>query len=263
MKTAELECGSIYYHDFGQGEPILLVHGFPLDHTQWKHQLETLSKSFRVIAPDLAGFGGSVRLKPLETLKIFADELIELLDELNLPKVHFCGLSMGGYIGWQFWKHYASRLSSLIACNTRAAADSETVARARRVTAHNVRHEGLDKFANDMVSKLFAPEHLKQMASQVEEVRQVILNTNVETVAQSLEAMAIRPDATSWLSAIENPMLFIAGSEDGVTPAKEMKDNAALPPNARYVEIDGAGHLSPLENPAEFNEAVLAFLTEL
>jgi 3-oxoadipate enol-lactonase len=169
---------------------------------------------------------------------------------------------MGGYIGWQFWKRYSSRLDQLIACNTRAAADSETVARARRVTAHNVRNEGLTKLADDMVLKLFAPENLIQMAAQVEEVRRVILNANVETVAQSLVAMAIRPDATSWLPEIENRILFVAGSEDGVTPAKEMKENASLPPHAEYVELGIAGHLSPLENPGAFNQAVLAFLTK-
>jgi pimeloyl-ACP methyl ester carboxylesterase len=260
VKIAELDCGTIHYHDLGHGDPLMLVHGFPLDHSQWQNQLEPLSRSFRVIAPDLPGFGRSVRKKPIESIQTFVDDLIELLDAIKVLQVSFCGLSMGGYIGWQFWKHHPYRLNRLIACNTRAAADSETVARARRVTAHNVRSEGLAKLADDMVSRLFAPKNLTEMPDQVEQVRRVIRNTNVEIVAQSLEAMAIRPDATSWLSAIENPILFVAGAEDVVTPASEMQENAALPFRAEFVILSGAGHLSPLENSQAFNQAVLAFM---
>jgi 3-oxoadipate enol-lactonase len=262
MINCELECGNVHFHDVGQGESLLLVHGFPLDHSMWRHQLNSLSQHFRLIVPDLAGFGRSVRYTEIESTQTFAEDLIELLDYLDLARVHFCGLSMGGYIGWQFWKHHSDRLDRLIACNTRAAADSETVARGRRVTAQTVRNEGVQKLADEMVKKLFAPANQTQKSGEVSQIHNVILETNPETIVQSLLAMAARPDATPWLEQIEHPVLFVAGTEDQITPADEMKENAERVKSSQFALLPDSGHLSPLENPDAFNEAILSFLNK-
>ncbi len=234
----------------------------------WRHQVDGLAQSHQVIVPDLPGFGKSPMNGPSQSdqgdrpLSIpgMAEELVRMLDQLKIEQVTFCGLSMGGYIGWQFWRSYPDRLAGLIACNTRAAADTEVVARARRVSAENVRSSGTEKLAADMIPKLFAASSLEKLPSEVAETRQVILSTNRETVAQALEAMAPRPDATPWLSEIKIPTLFIAGAEDGITPSDEMKANADLVEGSTFVEIPQAGHLSPLENPEEFNRVVSEFM---
>jgi pimeloyl-ACP methyl ester carboxylesterase len=167
---------------------------------------------------------------------------------------------MGGYIGWQFWRYYPERLKHLIACNTRAAADSETVARTRRIGAQGVRCEGVSNLADGMIGRLFATENLDRLTAEVQSIRESMLRASPETVAQSLEAMAIREDATSWLSQIDKPTLFVAGADDVITPPNEMRENANLVPGAALVELSQAGHLSPLENPVAFNQAIETFL---
>src|SRR4029078_1560002 len=120
MKTAKISTGELAYIDRGVGQPVLLVHGFPLDHTMWDAQIEALCKHSRVIAPDLRGFGksplGSVDPVNGITMERYADDLAELLDVLQLgtdQPIVFVGLSMGGYIAWQFVRKYAARLRAV------------------------------------------------------------------------------------------------------------------------------------------------------
>jgi 3-oxoadipate enol-lactonase len=130
---------ALSYVDRGTGIPLLLVHGFPLDHSMWSHQIEELSSFGRVLAPDLRGFGQSGVTEGTVTMERFADDLAALLDAVGVGEpVVFCGLSMGGYIGWQFWKRHPSRLRALVLCDSRAAADSAEGARARRQSAEKV-----------------------------------------------------------------------------------------------------------------------------
>ena len=167
---------------------------------------------------------------------------------------------MGGYIGWQFWKYHRDRLKRLIACDTRAAADQESVARGRRISAEMVRQNGTAQVAAQMIPKLFHAENLQLRFAEVEAVRQMVVTSNPETLAQAQLAMAERPDATSWLKEIRVPTLFVVGEHDQITTVSEMRENASQVGNAQLVEISNAGHLPPLENPGEFNQALLKFL---
>src|SRR5437588_1423727 len=147
---------------------LLLVHGFPLDHTMWKYQLDGLADVARVIAPDLRGFGrsgvtpGTVSPDTLSpdtvSMERYADDLAGLLDALKIgEKIVFCGLSMGGYIAWQFWRKYSSRVAKLILCDTRAAPDTPDAAKTRLTTAERVQKTGTQALAELMLGKLFAP----------------------------------------------------------------------------------------------------------
>ncbi len=251
---------TINFLDVGAGPVVLLVHGFPLNHLMWRNQINFLSTNHRVICPDLLGFGASHCSGQPLTLRQWVADLIGLLDRLEIEKVSFCGLSMGGYIGWQFWKQYPDRLTNLIACNTRAGADSETMVRARRVSAQAAREKGIGNLANEMIVKMFAPANLSSLTEAVELVREMISSTDPESVAQGQLAMAARLDATPWLTEIRVPTLFIAGQFDNITPTAEMQSNCELVPGAQICEIPHAGHLTPLENPQIFNEVLLAFL---
>ncbi|MGE3777939.1 MAG: alpha/beta fold hydrolase, partial [Pirellulaceae bacterium] len=127
----------------GKGVPLLLVHGFPLDHTMWQKQLDDLSQVCRVVAPDLRGFGRSEVTPGMVSMGQFADDLAALLDALQISEpMIFCGLSMGGYVAWQFWRRHRSRLRGLILCDTRSVADSPEAAAGRRTTADKVVAQG-------------------------------------------------------------------------------------------------------------------------
>src|SRR5882757_8416984 len=168
MKTAKISTGELAYIDLGTGQPVLLVHGFPLDHTMWNAQIESLSTHARVIAPDLRGFGKSP-LGPVDpthgiTMERYADDLAEFLDKLNLgadQPIVFVGLSMGGYIAWQFVRKHASRLRALALLDTRSLADTEEARAGRLKMAENVAEWGSGHVAEMMGPKLSAPSTFK------------------------------------------------------------------------------------------------------
>ena len=244
MNAVKIAGAKLEFVDRGAGPVLLLVHGFPLDHSQWNYQIEELAKGCRVLAPDLPGFGRSeLGFNPI-SLRGMAADLARLLDELKLEKITYCGLSMGGYIGWQFWKYHRDRLERLIACDTRAAADLETVARGRRINAELVRQNGTAPVADQMIPKLFQVENLQLRQAEVEAVRQMVLTSNPETLAQAQLAMAERPDATSWLGEIRVPMLFVVGEHDQITTASEMREMRArwITPSSWKFQIQGTCH---------------------
>lgn len=245
----------------GAGPPLLLVHGFPLDHSMWKYQLDGLSDICRVIAPDLRGFGKSDGETDVITMEQLADDLAELLDALNVDEpITFCGLSMGGYVAWQFRLRHASRLGRLILCDTRAIADSEEAARGRRLAASAVLSEGVSGFVEGMIPKLFAPQVTRDQPEIVDELRAVMLATRPTTVAAALRGMADRRDMLDVLPQIDVPTLVVCGEHDAISPADEMRAIADAMPNAAFCEVSGAGHMAPLERPELVNGAIRDFL---
>ncbi|MFI4874976.1 MAG: alpha/beta fold hydrolase [Blastopirellula sp. JB062] len=246
----------------GEGEPVLLAHGFPLDHSMWEAQINVLSaEGYQVIAPDLRGFGQSDAAAEKTTMRQFADDLSRLLAKLNVTRpVTFCGLSMGGYVAWQFFQHHRARLARLILCDTRANDDDEKVARGRLVMAAEVERFGLEKVPETMTPKLIAPITFEKNSAVVQSLREMILRQDRGGVAAAQRGMAERENVTGLLSTIDVPSLVICGGEDVITPPDVMRAIAAEIPDASYVEIAGAGHMAPLERAVETNTAILDFL---
>lgn len=251
--------------DQGEGIPLLLVHGFPLDHSMWRNQIGALAQHVRVIAPDLPGFGKSRAKEPgLISMDGFANRLQELLTALGVDQpVCFCGLSMGGYIGWQFWKLHRQQLGALIACDTKSLADTPEVARARQMMARSIEKEGSQTIAADLIEKLFDESTLSQQPELIEQTRKVIHESDRDVVAGAHRAMAARPDTTSWLSEIEVPTLVAVGEHDIISTPDEMLQIANSIPNSTFLKIAGAGHMAPFEQPQAFNRAVVEFLARL
>lgn len=247
----------------GEGPPLLLVHGFPLDHSMWRHQIADLSQDFRVIAPDLRGFGASTLSEETTTITMqqFADDLSELLTALGVREpVVFCGLSMGGYIGWQFERRHPEWLRALIQCDTRAVADSPEVAGNRRQAASDVLAGGPEVLAGQMVPRLFCEATLRSQPDIVTQTAAIMRGTNRRAIAAALLGMAERPDMTSALAQIHVPTLLLCGAHDVISPPAEMRSVAAAIPNARFVEIPDAGHMAPLEQPLVVNQAIRSLL---
>ncbi|MCC7424069.1 MAG: alpha/beta fold hydrolase [Planctomycetaceae bacterium] len=247
----------------GNGSPIVFVHGFPLNHTMWDAQLEAFSGTWKVIAPDLRGFGAS-SVTETATMESFADDLVRMLDEMKISEpIVLCGLSMGGYIAFEFVRKYSSRLRGLILCDTKASADTPEAAAGRRKTADQVLKEGAGQLAESMQQRLFAPSTLASQPDVVEAVRKMMLGTKPEGIAAALNGMADRPDSTPLLASIRVPTLVICGSEDKITPASEMQAMAGQIPGAKYVEVRGVGHMAPMEDADTVNAAIREFLAHL
>ncbi len=251
-----------FFADQGDGEPLLLVHGFPLDHSMWRAQLDFFSASRRVIAPDLRGFGRGPALdEDTLTMEQLADDLAALLDALQITSpVDVCGLSMGGYVAWQFWKRHRPRLKRLIQCDTRAEPDSPEAAQARLQNAERVLQDGVDGVVDGMLPKMFAAATLSDRADVVSSIRAVMAATAPRTVAAALRGMAAREDFRPYLPRLDLPTLLICGAHDAISTADEMRSVAQEIPGARFVEIAAAGHMAPCEDPAAVNQALVAFL---
>ena len=247
--------------DRGLGVPLLLVHGFPLDHSMWVSQIEGLCDTCRVIAPDLRGFGESDVTSGTVTMGQMADDIAALLDGLEVREpVVFCGLSMGGYIGWEFFMRHRDRVGSLILCDTRAICDTAEGAQGRRETAEKVVAEGPQILVDGMVSKLFSGATIANRKDIVEETCRVMMGTAPEGIAAAARGMAERIDASTLLASVDCPTLIVVGEEDAISTVEEMRSIADAIPGARFVKVAGAGHMSPLEAPAEVNEAIRQFV---
>jgi 3-oxoadipate enol-lactonase len=261
MATIQVADVSLNMVERGGGTPLLLVHGFPLDHTMWQGQLDGLAETCRVIAPDLRGFGASSVIAGTATMAQMADDLAALLDLLAITeRVVFCGLSMGGYVAWQFALRHPQKLAKLILCDTRAVADSAEVAAGRLKSTEKVLKEGASVVAEAMLPKLFAPDTAKSQPAIVEATWQVMLRTAPEGIAAALRGMAERPDVTAQLGQITVPALVICGEHDGIAPPAEMRGIAQQLPAGKFALVQNAGHMAPLEQPTAVNAAIREFL---
>lgn len=246
----------------GSGDPIMFVHGFPLDHSMWRSQIDEFSKTHTVIAPDLRGFGQSEDSAGAVSMEQFADDIAALLDQLGIEEpVTLCGLSMGGYIAWQFWKRHRNRLGKLILCDTRAIADSEEAHQTRLKAAERVLNEGQQFLAESMIPKMFAPITQERDPAKVDEVRRTMMRNSPMGIAAAQKGLAARPDVTSWLPEIDVPALLIVGEKDEISPPEEMQEIANALPQAKFAVIPDAGHLAPVEQPQAVNDIIRQFLS--
>ncbi len=250
--------------DQGEGAPVVFVHGFPLDHTMWDAQIGALSSGYRVLAPDLRGFGQSSMADGTVTMEDFADDLAALLDAVKVGEpVVLCGLSMGGYIALEFWRRHSAKLRALVLCDTRSAADTPEAAAGRLATADRVLREGPAFLAETMIPKLFAARSRDPEREYVAATRHVILSTNPRGIAAAARGMSQRRDFAPQLAQIALPTLVIAGQEDAISTPEEMRGMAAKVPGARFVEIGSAGHMTPLEAPDEVTATLTNFLQDI
>lgn len=251
------------YDDVGNGMALLMIHGYPLDRSLWRSQIEGLQGAARVIAPDLRGFGKSDDAPEMMSMEAYAADLKALLDSLGLQQVVVCGLSMGGYIALAFLARYPGAVKGLILANTRAGADSEQARQGRIASAKKALDEGVPAIADGLMPKLLSEATLDNRPSLSAYVRSMMGNQRANGVAAALRGMAERPDRTAMLGAINIPALIITGSDDTLIPVSDSEDMAKAIPGSKLVVIPGAAHLSNVENPEAFNSAVREFLARL
>lgn len=246
----------------GSGSPLLFVHGFPLDHKMWQAQTEYFKKNFTVLAPDLRGFGHSEVTCGTVTMEQHADDLNSLLDQLNIEEpIIFCGLSMGGYIAWEFWDNFPQRLRALILSDTRPNSDSEEGINNRLKMVELVLKHGPKSIASSMIPNLISETSQRDQPSIAKRLIEMIESTDCEGVAASQRGMAERKDYSHLMTDIQIPTLVIVGSEDQLTPPDVMKTMSSQIPAATYFEIPSVGHMTPMEAPDAVNQRMEQFLS--
>ncbi len=264
IKQIQVNGAELSVMDVGTGPVLLLVHGFPLDHTMWQSQIEFFQGTIRVLAPDLRGFGKSTGTGAIHHMHEFADDLSALLTALNISgPVTLCGLSMGGYIAFEFALRHSKKLNGLILCDTKATVDSDPVKQNRRDTAARVLSEGPDFLAEAMPEKLFSPYSFSNNPDLIRQTQTVIRNTQSTSIAAASLGMAERSDMTLQIQNIPVKTLVIVGEDDVITTIADMKFIAESLPNGSLSIIPQAGHMSPLENPGAVNPIIQDFLKHI
>jgi 3-oxoadipate enol-lactonase len=244
----------------------LLVHGYPLNRSMWDPQFGVLrAAGARVIAPDLRGFGASEAGPPGPlTVDQHADDLAALLDAVGVDgPVVYVGLSMGGYVGFSLWRRHRDRLRALVLADTRAAADTPAgISDRAALVARAEELQSPEPAVDSMRPRLFSP-HLRSGSLPETLTLAMMRASSVRAVADGARGLAQRPESFSTLSSITVPTLVLVGEHDALTPPEESRQIAEGIPGARLVTIDQAGHMSNLENPEAFNEALLQFIRSL
>lgn len=230
----------------------------------WESQLDALSPRWRVVAPDLKGFGGSDSPDDPSaySMEAYADEVAALLDELGLDRVALAGLSMGGYVAFAFLRRHRHRLAALVLADTRPEADAPEVLERRTNQQRQVADEGTEGVIEALLSGLLSEHTRTEKPDVVERARRLMDNPSAGFVG-ALAAMKRRTDATAELEAIDVPTLVVVGEEDGVSPPSVAEAMCQRIPACRLATMLRAGHLSNLEAPEAFNEALLSFLADL
>ena len=255
---------TLEYDEQGSGLPVLLIHGFPLNRKMWQPQVETLARSgYRVICPDLMGFGESRPCRQPVTMSLYADALITLLDSLDIDKAVIGGMSMGGYVLFNLVERYPERMLGVMFLVTRAAADDAAAREKRTMLAAEVEDGNLGAVPDAFVRVLFAPQTPQEKPQLVSEVRRWMESTSAQGAVAGLLAMRDRADYIERLDKLNLPALVIGAELDLAVPPEHAQILAGGLPDAKLIIIPGAGHMVNLEQPVTFNQALLEFLTRL
>ena len=237
--------------------PVVFLHAYPLDGSMWASQVDSLADR-RTLAPDFPGFGG--RPPGEASMEGFAAAVLGDMDAAGIDRAVLVGLSMGGYVAFRLHAVRPDRVAALVLADTRSGADDDSARKRRTEQAQRVRREGVGWLAEAMLPALLGASTRVDRPEVVADVRRRMERADREGVARALLALRDRPDSTPSLASIEVPVLAIAGEEDEITPVAEARSIAEGVSHGRLVVIPGAGHLSNLEDPASFNEALKSFL---
>jgi 3-oxoadipate enol-lactonase len=254
MLTAKVNGISIAYEQRGKGTPLVLLHGYPLDHSIWEEILPFLENDFDLILPDLRGFGESETVVSKSSMSDLAGDVAGLLDHLHIQKAAIVGHSMGGYVALAFTRAYPRRLCGLGLVASQSLADSPETKAGRYQQAETILAKGVTEVAESMSAKLTGNPALQAR------LKELILRQRPEVLSAALRAMAERPDSTLLLSELDTPIVLVHGLADGLIPFERARIVKAAVPEAYLTEIPGSGHMPMLEYPQKTAEALKALL---
>jgi pimeloyl-ACP methyl ester carboxylesterase len=248
------------YESTGRGPAIVFLHAFPLGGFMWDAQAAALTPAFQVVRFDSRGFGATPPGDGLLTMERIADDAAALMDHLGIAQATIAGCSMGGYAALAFARRHPERLSGLVLQDTRAGADSPEAKKTRSTLAEKVRKQGASAAAEAFLPKLLGETTKREQPELVERIREAMLATRPQGIVDALAGLAARADSRPFLKDIRVPTLVVCGEEDTITPVAESEAMRAEIAGSRLAVVPRAGHLSNLEQPEAFNQALLGFL---
>jgi pimeloyl-ACP methyl ester carboxylesterase len=251
MKKISVNGIELAYERHGKGTPLVLLHGYPLDHHLWDEVAPLLKDTFDLIIPDLRGFGESTTVNAVYTMNDFASDVAGLLDQLGIQRAAIAGHSMGGYVALAFARLYPERVSGLALVSSQVFADPPDRKEGRYKSAADVAEKGIGGVVEIMTPKFTSNPQWQAFARKIMEAQQPAAYIG------ALKAMAERADAAPLVSTMQYPVVLIHGDADVLIPIERAREVKALIPEAHLVEISGAGHMPMCEAPGETAQAFM------
>ena len=227
----------------------------------WEPQLAAAAHGWRVIAPDLRGFGDGAGDPPAASVDDYAGDVIDLLDRLQIKQAVIGGLSMGGYVAFAVLRLAPRYVQALVLADTRPQADTPEAVLGRERMLELVAAKGASGVADEMIPKLLGATTRASRPLVVERVRSLVLSNSSDAIVGGLRALMTRADSTPRLRTIHCPTLILVGDEDVITPPPLSEEMQRAIAGSELAVIPSAGHLSSLERPDAFNDALAGFLT--
>lgn len=255
---------SLSYEDAGSGPAVVLIHGFPLNGKMWAPQKEALvSAGFRLVTPDLRGFGESDAPDGPYTMSLLADDVVSLMDHLGIPQAVLGGMSMGGYVLFNLLERYPDRALAACFITTRSTADDERVKTGRLALLASAGTYGAEAVAELFAPSLFADATAREKPELIRELCKMMASVDMRGVKGALLAMLGRKDYTSQLGGFTLPSLVIGAEQDSAVRREDIRLLADRLPRSELCMLPEAGHMANLEQPSAFNECLLNFLGKI
>lgn len=253
----------VFYQDMEQGPPVVLIHAFPANHEMWLPAAEMLCTHYRLILPDVRGHGDSEPGNGPATMEKHAGDLARICDDADVKRAVFAGISIGGYILFEFWRRHRDRVRALILCDTKAQADTEESRKTRLQAADDVLKRGPEPFVEGMLPKLLGKTTQNTRPDLVAEARRMMMKMTAKGIAAVQRGMAARPDSLPTLKTINVPTLILVGDEDNLTTAADAELMHSSIPGSQLRVIPKGGHYAPFERHEAVGHEIRRFLDAL
>jgi 3-oxoadipate enol-lactonase len=252
------------YEEHGTGSPIVLLHAFPLSRTMWSANTKALTDAgFRVILPDLRGFGEHESHAETNLMDDMATDVAELLDKLGIEQAIIGGLSMGGYVTFALYRMFPERFAAVLLFDTMAAADTEEKRTKRFEVIEKVTVNGSIALVENFLPNLTGDLTKANNPGLIKDLEERVLSVSPEAASAALRGMADRPDSTGLLGKIGVPACLIFGEDDKITNLQAAESMKGAIRDSKLYVLKDSGHLSNMEQPAQFNAALINFVAGL
>jgi pimeloyl-ACP methyl ester carboxylesterase len=253
----------IIYEVLGDGPPVVLLHPFPAHHELWLPAAQALVSRYRVILPDLRGHGESGVGEGPATMEKHAADLARILDHAEVGRAVLAGVSIGGYVLFEFWRRSRGRVAALMLMDTKAQADTPEGRGGRLQSAADVIQRGTEPFVESMIPKLFGQTTRDARPDLVESARRMMMKMSPEDISLVQKGMAERPDSIPTLKTVNVPALVVVGEEDTLTPVADAELMRQNIPGSQMKVIPRAGHYAVWEQHEDVGKVVRQFLDSL
>ena len=260
MNRLRSDDAQISYTTLGSGPDVVLLHPFPAHHGVWLPVAEQLAVRYRCILPDLRGHGASEPGEGAATMEKHAGDVRRACDDAGVSRATFVGVSIGGYILFEFWRRFRERVAALVLVDARAPADSDETRRARLASIEQVQKHGPDGFIDAQIERLLGTSTKRNRPDIAQAARGMMAKMTVAGITAVQQGMAARPDSVPTLKTIDVPALVMVGDEDAVTPRADAEQMQRGVRGATLEVVPGAGHYSPFEQPDAVARVLRRFL---